>query len=55
MEHGEPKLSGKSGHVGENLAAGAGGGTSVDMWYKKVENYKEGLGFSIMRLLNSLE
>ena len=47
MEHGEQKFSGKSGSVGENLAAGAGAGASVDMWYKEVDNYKEDSGFSM--------
>ena len=44
MEHGEPKFSGNSAHVGENLAAGAGAGASVDMWYEEVENYKKNPG-----------
>ena len=47
MEHGEPEFSGKEGHVGENLAAGAGAGASVDMWYSEVDKYTPGSGFSM--------
>ena len=47
LEHGEPKFSGNTGHVGENLAAGAGAGKSVDMWYSEVDKYTPGSGFSM--------
>ena len=47
MEHGEPEFSGNSGHVGENLAGGAGAADSVDMWYSEVDKYTPGSGFSM--------